>query len=264
MTAVLGGLLAALGMCLSSFVSSFWLLYITFGFLSGLGSRMVYNSSTLVVLAYFVKWRSVTVGIIMSAASVGMFVMTQATQALLQSFGWPGALRGLAALLSVTSLCACVFDPHVSSQDCLEKNGAHKAVMRNSKLCDISLFMNRDFVIFSISATVVFLGYFVPSLHMVSLVSHDTKPISGNVRRPIKAEVGVWVKLAYVKPWTNGLASRHKFWTCVQLAFHLATHLRGLAWTCVDFSRAQIWTQVDASFLPFDHPAQVDTSNLLL
>ena len=33
-----------------------------------------------------------------------------------------------------------------------------------------------------------------------------------------------------------------------------------LATTCVDFGRAPIWTQVDASFLPFGHPAQVDTS----
>ena len=32
------------------------------------------------------------------------------------------------------------------------------------------------------------------------------------------------------------------------LAFRLATHLRGLATTCVDFGRAQIRMQVDASF----------------
>ena len=57
-----------------------------------------------------------------------------------------------------------------------------------------------------------------------------------------------------VKPWPNGLASRLNFWTCVSFGHPLAT-------TCVDFGRAQIWTQVDASFfLPFGHPAQVDTS----
>ena len=35
--------------------------------------------------------------------------------------------------------------------------------------------------------------------------------------------------------------------------------LHRLSTTCVDFDRAQIWTQVHASFLPFGHPAQVDT-----
>ena len=38
----------------------------------------------------------------------------------------------------------------------------------------------------------------------------------------------------HCKAWSNGLASRRKFWTCVQLAFRLATHLRGLAWTLVE------------------------------
>ena len=36
--------------------------------------------------------------------------------------------------------------------------------------------------------------------------------------------------------------------------------LQRLVWTCVDFGRAQIWKQVDASFLSFGHPAWVDTS----
>ena len=47
-------------------------------------------------------------------------------------------------------------------------------------------------------------------------------------------------------------------------AIRLATRLRWLASTCVDFGRSQIWTQVDASrrksLLPFGLPAQVDTS----
>ena len=42
--------------------------------------------------------------------------------------------------------------------------------------------------------------------------------------------------IRHIKPWPNGLASRRKF------------------------GRAQIWTQVDASLLPFGHPAQVNTS----
>ena len=57
--------------------------------------------------------------------------------------------------------------------------------------------------------------------------------------------------------WPNGLASRRKFWTCVQLAFRLATHLRRLAPLTLDELKL---TQADAGFLPFGHPAQVDTS----
>ena len=64
------------------------------------------------------------------------------------------------------------------------------------------------------------------------------------------------LKAQAVKPQPNGLASRHKFSTCVQLGFRLATHLRGLATTCVDFGSARIRRQIDASF----HRLSNDTS----
>ena len=60
----------------------------------------------------------------------------------------------------------------------------------------------------------------------------------------------------------NGLASRCKFWTCVQLVFRLATHLHRLATTCVDLRWLWSSSNLDTSrrkFLPFGHPAQVDT-----
>ena len=46
--------------------------------------------------------------------------------------------------------------------------------------------------------------------------------------------------LESLKPWPNGLASLRKFWTCVQLAFRLATHLRGLALTLVELNLLNI------------------------
>ena len=47
----------------------------------------------------------------------------------------------------------------------------------------------------------------------------------------------------------------------LSFVFRLATYLRRLAiMTCVDFGRAQIRTQVDASFSLFGHPTQVDTN----
>ena len=61
-----------------------------------------------------------------------------------------------------------------------------------------------------------------------------------------------------VNPWPNGLASRRKFWppTCVDL--------NRLATTCLDlrglWSSANVDASTHASFLPFGHPAQVDTS----
>ena len=63
-----------------------------------------------------------------------------------------------------------------------------------------------------------------------------------------------WKAFITVKHWPNGLAE-------VDAGFRLEFDLR-FVWppTCVDFGRAQIRTQVDTSFSPFDHPTQVDTS----
>ena len=69
------------------------------------------------------------------------------------------------------------------------------------------------------------------------------------------------------KPWPNGLAKSIDIRFCVELAFRLATHLRRLSSTCDDcVDLCWLWSSsnLDASrrkfFLPFGHPAQVDTS----
>ena len=59
--------------------------------------------------------------------------------------------------------------------------------------------------------------------------------------------------MRHLKPWPNGLASQRKFWTCVQLAFRLATQLHGLALTCVGLCWLWSSSNLDASFLPFGY-----------
>ena len=56
-----------------------------------------------------------------------------------------------------------------------------------------------------------------------------------------------------IKPWPNGLASRRKFATCVSFGHPLAS-------TCDDLRGLWSSSNLDASFLPFGHPVQVDTS----
>ena len=68
-----------------------------------------------------------------------------------------------------------------------------------------------------------------------------------------------------LKPWSNGLASSRKLKTWAYLRIRLArpcVHLRRLAMTCDHFGRDQICPQVNASFLPFGHPSQVNASSV--
>ena len=61
-----------------------------------------------------------------------------------------------------------------------------------------------------------------------------------------------WVDSQKQTSYYKALAKRTRkstqVWTCIQLAFRLATHLHRLTSTCDDFGQAQIWTQVDARF----------------
>lgn len=172
-TAILGSLSGMIGFFLASLSPKLWMMYVTYGLLSGFGYRMVYNSSMLVVVDYFVKWRSLVVGIVTSATAIGMFVMTQVTQALLSAFGWEGTLRGFAVLYSVCGLCATVFVPlDKLKEESIDNNSVKKRV-RQKETRDSSLFRNRPFLVMLSSFFVVNISYFVPAVHIVSTKLHS-------------------------------------------------------------------------------------------
>ena len=165
-TAILGSLSGMIGFFLASFSSDLWMMYLTFGFLSGFGHVMIFNASYLVLLQYFVKWRSLAVGIVASGPAIGILAMTRVSQALLTTFGWQGTLRGFAILFFVCGLCATTFVPLDNLKE--ESNDRTYLETRQKESQTLSLFRNRSFLILLTSFIVVHLGYFVPTIHIVS------------------------------------------------------------------------------------------------
>ena len=144
-------------------------MYPTYSLMSGFGYRMVYNSSILVVLQYFIRWRSLAVGIITSSTAIGMFAVTQITQVLLSAFGWRGTLRGFALLYCLCGLCSTVFVPLDKQEEKrTDDNSAAKAKEMEARN-PLPLFKNRSFIIFSASLIILNVGYFVPTVHIVSM-----------------------------------------------------------------------------------------------
>ena len=166
--AILGSLTGIVGFLLATLSSKLWMMYLTYGLLSGFGYRMIYNSSTLVVVYYFVRWRSLAVGIVASASAVGMFVMSQVTEVLLSAFGWQAALRGFAALYFVCGLCSTVFVPLDKSKEDTIYNKSTKESSQQRKAANFSLYRNRSFLVLLSSFVVVYFSYFIPSVHIVS------------------------------------------------------------------------------------------------
>lgn len=164
-TALLGSSFGIIGFLLASVSSRLWMMYPTFSFMSGCGYRAVYNSSMLVVLQYFVRRRSLAVGIITSAIAVGMLGITQFTQALLSAFSWRGTLRGFALLYVICGLCSFVFVP---LDKALEKDAENLTTRPRQKETRCQpLHKNGFFIIFSISLIIVSLGYYVPTIHII-------------------------------------------------------------------------------------------------
>ena len=166
-TAILGSLSGIVGFLLATLSSKLWMLYLTYGLLSGFGYRMIYNSSALVVVDYFVKWRSLAVGIVTSATAVGMLVMSQVTEVLLNAFGWQATLRGFAALYFLCGLLSTVFVP----LDKFKEDTIYKSTLENCQPREtgsLSLYRNRPFLVLLSSFIVVYFCYFIPSVHIVS------------------------------------------------------------------------------------------------
>lgn len=167
-TAILGSLSGTVGFLLATLSSKLWMLYLTYGLLSGFGYRMIYNSSTLVVVDYFVKWRSLAVGIVASATAVGMLVMSQVTEAMLNAYGWKATLRGFAALYFVCGLFSTVFVPLDKFKEDTIYSKSTKESSQPKKTGNLSLYRNRSFLVLLSSFIVVNFSYFIPSVHIVS------------------------------------------------------------------------------------------------
>lgn len=169
-TAILGSILGTVGFFLASLSSKFWMMYLTYGVLSGIGHAMIFNCSYLIVLQYFVKWRSVAVGIVASAPAIGMFVMTQITQSALAKYGWQGALLGFGLLHVVAAVCSTVFVPLGNRQEKSNNDNTVKEIkhQQEKKTNGGPLYSNHSFLIMLSSFVVVKFAYLTPTVHIVS------------------------------------------------------------------------------------------------
>ena len=140
-TAIVGSLFGVLGFSIASFAPKLWIMYLTYGLFSGFGQFAIFNSAILVVLQHFVRLRSMAVGLVASASSIAMFATTQITQAILNTFGWQGAVRGFAIMYFICGLLSLLYVP------------VEEPHTRNDE---------------EFSTTIAFVSYYVPVVHIVS------------------------------------------------------------------------------------------------
>ncbi|XP_055916153.1 uncharacterized protein LOC129948997 [Eupeodes corollae] len=108
---MVGAVFAALSFGLSYYATSVEFLFISYGFLGGLGFCMVYIPSVITIGYYFEKWRALATGIAMCGSGVGTFIFNPLTDYLVKEYNWRNTMAIQALIVLSCALYGAAFRP---------------------------------------------------------------------------------------------------------------------------------------------------------
>ncbi|KAL1131236.1 hypothetical protein AAG570_010854 [Ranatra chinensis] len=102
LTAVMGGLVTALGCLFTSFATQFHQLFISYGTVIGIGVSMTRDCSTLMVAQYFKRRREFVEIFIVSGSGLGIAVMSAFIKTAISEIGWRLGLQVITVTVFLT------------------------------------------------------------------------------------------------------------------------------------------------------------------
>ncbi|XP_049954757.1 monocarboxylate transporter 2-like [Schistocerca serialis cubense] len=102
LTAVLGGLVTALGCLFTSFASQFHQLFLSYGTVIGVGVGLTRDCSTLMVAQYFKRRRELVEIFIVSGSGLGIAVMSVFIKGAISAIGWRLGLQAVTGAVFLT------------------------------------------------------------------------------------------------------------------------------------------------------------------
>ncbi|KAK9957326.1 hypothetical protein ABG768_011581 [Culter alburnus] len=212
---LVGGLFASLGMILASFATSIIHIYLCIGVITGLGLALNFQPSLIMLNRYFSEKRPLANGLAAAGSPVALCCLSPLGQILQYEYGWRGGFLILGGIL--LNCCACgalmrpLVPPKKSKTPGIENtpDDVDKKAKPKPKLLDFSVFRDRGFVIYTIAASIMVLGLFVPPVFVVSyakeLGNEDTKSallltILGFVDIFARPTCGIIAGLRWVRP----------------------------------------------------------------
>jgi MFS family permease len=162
---ITGTILVALGLEMAGFSTQIWHLYLTQGFIFGIGASCIYVAIMGVAPQWFTKRRGLALGIIASGSGIGgiiiPFIMTPINSSL--GHGWTYRILGFVCL-------AC------DAVACLTVKERNPPAVRNrkklSQIIDFSVLKDVKFVLFCIASNIGLFGYFVPYFFLPSYATY--------------------------------------------------------------------------------------------
>ncbi|XP_018332376.1 monocarboxylate transporter 12-like isoform X2 [Agrilus planipennis] len=101
-TAVMGGLVTALGCLFTSFATQFHQLFFSYGTVVGIGVGITRDCSTLMVAQYFKRRREFVEIFIVSGSGLGIAIMSYVIKSTIGALGWRLGLQAVTGALSMT------------------------------------------------------------------------------------------------------------------------------------------------------------------
>lgn len=178
---LVGALLSVLGLFLTSFVQEVHKMYLTYGFVWGVGSSFSFVSSIVVLGEYFDRRLALANGIATSGSGVGSLVAGPVINYLLHSVGWKNSMRILSGFANVLWIAALIFKPRNIPGDLVEPK-------EHTKLFDTSIWRNKAYVLWVTTVALFQFGYLVPFVHLVSNL--EMEDIEMSSRSLLKGIVG--------------------------------------------------------------------------
>lgn len=179
---IVGGLLCCVGMILASFSSSVLQLYITVGFIGGLGLAFNLQPALTIIGKYFYRKRPMANGLAMAGSPVFLSTLAPFNQFLFNTYGWKGSFLILGAIFLNACVAGALMRPlrpkHTTSHSknktgIREERSDSKKIHKKKSIAqkinqylDFSLFKHRGFLIYLSGNVIMFLGFFAPVIFL--------------------------------------------------------------------------------------------------
>ena len=157
-----GSVLLCLGLLLSSLIKDIPVFYITYGIVFGTGTCLLYMTGIIVLPFCFQVHLATATGLITAASSGFTMWCGPVYEYLLRHYGWRVTLR-IVSLLFIPLAISCALFP------------SRKQVPNERQATDLKisvtlkrLVKNKGFLIWVVLMTLVYLGFYVPLVHLVS------------------------------------------------------------------------------------------------
>nr|XP_046272247.1 monocarboxylate transporter 4-like [Scatophagus argus]XP_046272249.1 monocarboxylate transporter 4-like [Scatophagus argus] len=212
---MVGGLFASLGMILASFSTSIIHIYLSAGVITGLGLALNFQPSLIMLNRYFSEKRPLANGLSAAGSPVALCCLSPLGQVLQYQYGWRGGFLILGGILLNCCVCAALMKPLTAPKNLKAKDpeqdnaeGTERKKPK-AKLLDFSVFKDCGFLIYTVAASIMVLGLFVPPVFVVSyakeLGNEDTKSalllsILGFIDIFARPTCGVIAGLKWVRP----------------------------------------------------------------